>query len=382
MYQTVFFHTISRAVKTAARCTLALLPGIMSILLMLSPAHAATITITDMLDRTVSLDHPAQRIVLSEGRHILTLGLLDRDPTARLVAWGNDLQRYSPTTYQALIAKFPSAQKIPTVGSLSGGSFSMESVIAAKPDLVIFTLYGPKPDGLQKLDAAGIAYVFVDFFRQPLKNTAPSLRILGKLLGREDRANAFITFYEQHMATLAKDLEGVRRPSVLFHLNPDGKTCCFSAGQGNMTDFIAAAGGRNIGADVIPGAIGRLSLESILSRRPDFYLAGGGSTVALNGLKIGPSIKKSAATHSLASIMSTPGLSHLSAIQRRQAGGIWLFFFDNPLFFVGVEGIANMLHPDLQADISAKQTLQTLNDRFLAFPLTGTFWIKAEAGTS
>lgn len=349
-----------------------------------APGLSGPITVTDMLDREVTLPAVAGRVVLAEGRHILTLGLIDPDPVSRVVAWGNDLARYSPETFAALAARFPAARDMPEVGRVTGGSFSMESVIAAAPDVVIFTLYGPVPDGLEKLDAAGIPYVFVDFFRDPLENTVPSMLLLGRILGREAEARAFASFYESHMdavaARVGTQVETRARPSVFFHLNPDGADCCFTSGPGNMSDFIAAAGGHSIGADKVPGAIGRLNLEYVLARDPDFYLAGGGSTVAPNGLKIGPALPEAEARATLEQVMAAPGISALRAVRDGRAGGIWLFFFDNPLFFVGVEAMAGMLHPEAASDIDPARTLDELNARFLAFPLEGTFWVGAEPG--
>lgn len=341
------------------------------------PARAqAPITVTDMLGRQVTLAAPAKRIVLPEGRHILTLGLLDKDPLSLVVAWGDDLRRYAPQAFAALRARFPQAGTMPEIGRVSGGSFSLEAVIAAKPDLVVFTLYGPVPEGLSKLDDAKIPYVFVDFFREPLTKTVPSMRLLGRLLGREREAEAFVAYYEHHMGEVSRRVKEIgRRPEVFFHLNPDGKDCCLSTGTGNMTDFIAAAGGHSIGADRIPGAIGRLSLEYVLSRNPDFYLVGGGSTVAPNGLKVGPSVAPAEAQRSLAGLAGATGIASLEAVRQGRAAGIWLFFFDNPLFFVGVEAIARMLHPEPFADLDPDRTMAELNRRFLAFPLEGTFWV-------
>lgn len=337
--------------------------------------EASSITVTDMLDRTVTVPVPVKRIVLAESRHILTLALIDKEPISRIVAWGTDLKRYSPETFDALVQNFPKAASIPEVGGLTGGSFSMEAVIAAKPDLVIFTLYGPVPEGINKLDDAEIPYVFVDFFRKPLEKTVPSMLMLGKLLGREKEAEAFVSYYEQHMADVAARLENTDLPNVFFHLNPDGRDCCFSSGPGNMTDFISAAGGNSIGADKIPGAIGKLNLEYVLSRDPDFYLVGGGSTVALNGLKIGPEISRDQAETTMAQVMDAPGIANLRAVREHRAGGIWLFFFDNPLFFVGVEAMAKMFHPAEFADVDPDRTMAELNERFLAFPLEGSFWV-------
>lgn len=345
-----------------------------------APPAAGAITVTDMLERTVTLPAPAKRVVLSESRHILTLGLLDRQPLDWIVAWGDDLQRYSPETYAALRARFPQADAVPVVGRTTGGSFSIEAVIAARPDLVVFTLYGPPPAGLDRLDAAGIPYVFVDFFQKPLSKTVPSMRMLGQLLGREQQAEDFIAFYEQRMNDVAARVEKAgTQPRVLFHLNPNGKDCCFSSGVGNMSDFIAAAGGRNIGKDKIPGAIGKLNLEYVLAEQPDFYLAGGGSTVTQTGLRIGPDISAQEAGETFAHVLETPGISSLRAVKTGRAGGIWLFYFDNPLFFLGVEDMARMFHPEAFRDVEPQKTLTELNTRFLAFPLEGTFHVMPAA---
>ncbi|AWB07214.1 siderophore ABC transporter substrate-binding protein (plasmid) [Azospirillum humicireducens] len=343
-------------------------------------AGQSGIVVTDMLGRKVTLPSPAKRIVLPEGRHVLTLGLLDKDPLSFVVAWGNDFKRYSPATFEVLRTRFPKADSIPDVGGTTAGSFSMEATIAARPDLVIFTLYGPPPDGLDRLDAAGIPYVFVDFFQKPLTNIVPSMRMLGALLDREREAESFIAYYESHMAAVAARLAKTGGPKqVFFHLNPDGKDCCYTSGPGNMSDFIAAAGGHNIGADIVPGAIGKISLEYLLTHAPDFYLAGGGSAVALNGLKVGPGVTPDAARQTMATILKAPGIAKLAAVENGRAGGVWLFFFDTPLFFVGVEKIAAMLHPAAFADLDPDRTMAEINRTLLAFPLEGTFWVDAKS---
>lgn len=336
---------------------------------------AAPITVTDMLNRTVTLPAPAKRIVLAESRHIMTLALLEKDPLENIVAWGTDLQRYSPSTYEALTQRFPRAASIAAIGDLNTGTFSMEAAIAAKPDLVVFTLYGRIPDGLNKLDDAHIPYVFVDFFRKPLVNTVPSMLMLGQLLGHPQQAEAFARFYQQHMDNIAQRVaKQPTRPLVFFHLNPGGDDCCFTSGKGNMSDFIAAAGGKNLGAETLTNGIGKLNLEYVLAKKPDFYLAGGGSTVIRKGLMVGPDVSPQDSTRSLQAIVQMPALASLSAVRHQQVAGIWLFFFDNPLFFVGVEEMAKMFHPEAFADVDPANTLEALNQQFLAFPLRGTFW--------
>ncbi|MCL2892018.1 ABC transporter substrate-binding protein [Brenneria tiliae] len=338
-------------------------------------AAQTSITVIDMLQRKVSLPGPAKRIVLAESRHVLTLGLLGKDPASKVVGWGDDLQRYSPTTWQALVQQYPTAKNIPILGTTNAGTFSIEAAIAAKPDLVIFTLYGSIPQGLDKLDAAHIPYVFVDFFRQPLTNTVPSLRLLGKVLGQEQQTEHFIVFWQEHMDVIKQRLATIPdRTLVFFHLNPGSGDCCFTSGPGNMSDFIAAAGGHNLGADKLTAPIGQLNIEYILSRNPEFYLVGGGSTVSRNGLQVGPDTTPQQVTHSMRRLMQAPEIGALPAVITGRTGGIWLFFFDNPLYFIGVEAMAKMFHPVQFADIDPNATLQTLTQSYLSIPLPGTFW--------
>lgn len=344
--------------------------------LMLSASSSwATITVTDMLQRKVTLPSPAKRIVLGESRHIITLALLEKDPFKNLVGWGDDLQRYSPATWTAIKKQYPVADTLPVLGTMNSGTFSMEATIATKPDLVIFTLYGPAPPGLDALDAAHIPYVFVDFFRKPLVNTVPSLRVLGQLLGQEEQAEQVIAFWQQHMDEVTRRLANIStRPSVFFHLNPGKGNCCYTSGPSNMSDFIAVAGGHSIGADVLSAPVGQLSLEYVLSRNPDFYLMGGGSAVSRNGLQIGTGSDAAHVAQSSKRLLTTTEIASLPAVKAGHTGGVWLFFFDSPLYFIGIEAMAKMFHPSLFTDIDPEATLNTVTSTWLSVPLKGTFW--------
>lgn len=345
------------------------------VLLFGAPSAWSSITVTDMLQRKVTLPGPAQRLVLGESRHIMTLALLEKDPIHNLVGWGDDLQRYSPATWDAIKKQYPGASNIPVLGTMNSGTFSMEATIAAKPDLVIFTLYGPIPPDLAVLDAAHIPYVFVDFFRKPLVNTVPSLTLLGQVLGQEKQADQVIAFWQQHMDEVKTRLATVAdRPSVFFHLNPGKGDCCFTSGPGNMSDFIAAAGGHNIGADKLSAPIGKLNPEYVLSRNPDFYLMGGGSAVSRDGLQIGTGATPQQVAASSQRLLQAAQIAQLPAVKAGHAGGVWLFFFDSPLYFVGIEAMAKMFHPTLFADVNPDATLQTVKRQWLSVPLQGTFW--------
>lgn len=100
------------------------------------------ITITDMDGQKITLKQEPKRVVLQDGRDILTLALLDRDdPFSRVVAWNNNLKKSDPQTVTLLEKKWQEdMQKIPDMGFNDKGEVNTEVVIAQKPDVLIAQL--------------------------------------------------------------------------------------------------------------------------------------------------------------------------------------------------------------------------------------------------
>jgi iron complex transport system substrate-binding protein len=364
--------------------------GMLVMLVMLAAASAASaqpVTVTDVMGRTVTLPGPAKRMVLAQGRQLNALGLLHPDPLSLLAGWGADHQRQNPDAYARYRARFPQIDGIPTVGDgATEAGFSLEKTVALAPDLVILSasLAGTRRgsgDLVQRLEAAGITVAVVDFYLKPLTDTVPSLRILAKLIGREQQAEEFIRFYEARLARIAQRLEGTKRPSVFIHAHAGGPECCSTPGKGTFDDFITAAGGRNMSAPLLPGATGQISLEQLISSDPEVYVATGGTHMArLGGLVLGLGVPRETATASFAKLLAQPGLSTLSAVRNGRATAMWQLFNDTPLHVVAIEALAKWIHPGRFADLDPAATLAEAA-RFSAIPLDGTLWLDAsEAG--
>ncbi len=67
-------------IASPARRLAAGLLGLFALACLASPAPAAPVIVTDIAGRTVTLKAPAKRIVLAEGRQLVALALLDRNP--------------------------------------------------------------------------------------------------------------------------------------------------------------------------------------------------------------------------------------------------------------------------------------------------------------
>ncbi|MGW9329045.1 ABC transporter substrate-binding protein [Bosea sp. NPDC055594] len=363
-----------------------LIPILLALGMLAAPAAAEPVTVTDLAGRMVTLPGPAKRIVLAQGRQLNGLGLLHPDPISLLAGWGSDHKRQNPDAYARYAAKFPAIETVPTVGD--GGTqdgFSFEKAVSLAPDLVILsqslagTRRGPG-DLVARFEAAGITVAVVDFYLQPLRDTVPSLRVLGKLIGREEQAEAYIRFYEARRAVLASRVRDAERPSVFMHAHAGGFDCCQSPGKGTFDEFITLAGGRNIAASILPGATGQISLEQLLAADPAIYVATGGVHLARRGgLVLGLGISPEEGARSFATLLASPGISALSAVRNGRAYGLWQLFNDTPLHIVAIEALAKWIHPERFADLDPQATLNEISTRFSAIPLEGTLWIDGTA---
>ncbi|EFH11554.1 ABC transporter substrate-binding protein, partial [Teichococcus cervicalis] len=337
--------------------------------------------LTDLRGREVTLPRPARRLVLAQARHVLAMGLLHPDPVSLVVGWGDDLRGANPPDYAMLRARFPAADAIPLVArSGQNAGLSLEAILAAQPDAVLVsgsTLRGETETVLERLAAAGIPAVVIDFFSDPIRDTRRSMAILGQLLGLEARAAAFDRFYAARLERIAQRLGGLApeaRPRVLMHAHAGGTACCSSPGRGAFDSLIRFAGGHNLGADTLPGNVGQLSLEYILSQDPAVYVATGGPYGGRGGIPLGAGAEAAPARRALAEVLRREKLDILPAVRAGRAHAIWHGFNDTPAHIAMLEALARWFHPERCADLDPAATVAALNAGFLALPMQGAYW--------
>lgn len=354
------------------------------LLLLLSHAVAAR-QVVDITGANVTIpDHP-QRIILGESRMLYTLALLQPGyPAAHIVGWPADLAKYDAQSWQQYLQRFPQMAQIPQLGSGSIRELNAERVLQLQPDLVILPRLaktgGEEARFRQVMQQAGVPVITVDLRVDLLRNTLPSINILGAALNQPQRAQAFSAFYQQHMQRIQQRLaqrQGART-TVMLHLHLGRRdTCCTTAVNGNLGQLVAFAGGENIAAGTVKGVFGELNPEQALAAQPQVYIATGmadaqgeAKTVAL-----GPQVSAAQAQRSLQRVIAAqPLLSQLSAVRNGRAGALWHNFYLSPYHVVATEWIAKMLYPQLFADVDPQQTMQQLYQQFLPLDFSGTFW--------
>lgn len=343
-------------------------------------AGSASGPVTDLRDRPLAFATPAGKLSIDDGRYLIALSLIHPDPVSVLAAWSGDVNRISPEMYAAFVEKSPALATLPKTPS-SAADFDVEAVLAAGPNVAVVSLgSGPTDAQVSQLEAAGVTVAFIDFFTHPFENQARSLSLLGRLVGREEQASTYNAFRAERLkvisdrvATLTDD----QKPTVFLEAHAgNGPDCCNSVGRGNVGDYIAFVGGRNIGADVLNTASGKLNLEYVIDRDPTIYIATGGPHLErAGGFVVGPQYSADQSRASLRRVATRRGIANLTAVSTGRTHGLSHQLLNSPIDIVATEVLAKWIHPELFADLNPRATLDQINTRFLAVPYRGDYWI-------
>lgn len=371
--------------------TLRRLLGATALLALPTLALADPITVTDIAGREVTLDGPADRVILGEGRQIFFAAVLDgENPFERVVGWRDDLLQAAPESYALYAEKFPQIGDIPTFGGFKDGTFDIEQAVALDPDVMILNLEAKAATDEagyeEKLAKVGIPIVYVDFREKPFEHTAQSMQIIGALFGEDERAAEFNAFYEQQIARVTDVIAAqpdLERPLVFVErAGGYSEDCCMSFGNGNFGTFVELAGGENMAKPFIPGTFGTINAEQVIASDPDQIVVTGGNWEAYvpggAWIGVGPGADEAEARAKLAALMERPGFTGVKAVEEGKVHAIWHQFYNNPYSFVAVQQLAKWLHPDLFADLDPEATLQELHARFLPVDYHPGYWVSLD----
>lgn len=347
---------------------------------------AKPVTVRDITGRTVTLEKPAERIIIGEGRYLAWLGIFEREnPVKRVVGMLNDL--YHSPFRTALEQKFPEFKNIQHYGQQSADSVSAEKMLSLKPDLAIFGLHDHGPGArnrelIELLEKAGVKIVFIDFRMNPLKNTLPSLRMLAKVLGREAEGQAYIDYYQSKLDLISARLKTYKgkRPTAFLQAHPGRFQCCVGMADGMLGPYLEFVGAENISSKIAPGPTAVHTMEFLLSRNPDIWIGTASGTLAeyRNGkstIFLGPEVTEKQAIGSLKRATGSEAMQNLKAVKSGRAHGIWHSFYNSPFNIVAVAAFARWVHPNLFNDLSPESVMDEIYDKFLPLKINGIYTI-------
>lgn len=217
-------------------------------------AESTAVEVTDMTQRTVTLDAPATRVVAITAANVEVLYALGAGDT--LVGRGE----YCDYPTEAL--------DVPSVKS--GTDLNVEEILALEPDVVLMDTMGQTTEQVEALENAGVKVVMTK--EDGIEGVYTAIELIGKVVGKNDEAAALVadmknTFAEVTAAAKDADFAG---KTVYFEISPL-QWGLWTGGNGTFMDEIGQMLGlTNIFADVDGWA--SVSEEQVLERNPDFIV--------------------------------------------------------------------------------------------------------------
>lgn len=214
----------------------------------------AEIVVTDDLGRKVVLEKPARRIVA------LAPHIVENLYSAGAGDWLVGAVDY---------CDYPeAAKKIPRVGAIS--AYSLEAIVALKPDLVVMWNSGLGGKVLPKFLELGLTVYAND--PQTLDDIPRSLRDFGVLAGAPEQGEKAAAEFSARLQKLRQNHSARQPLSVLYQVwNQPLQTL---NNDHIISDIIQLCGGTNAFGDAASIAP-IISIESVITRNPDLILASG-----------------------------------------------------------------------------------------------------------
>ncbi|MCI5073554.1 ABC transporter substrate-binding protein [Oricola sp.] len=238
-----------------------------------SAVQADPVTTTDLNGRTVTLDKPAERIVMIPIPSSSTVIALD-GTTDHLVGM-HPLSKSA--IEEAILGEFfPDAKDIASdiiaSGGSSGFSPNVEAIAALRPDLVV--QWGHQgEDIVAPLTNAGLTTALIQYGTE--EKARDIIKLLGTLIGKPEKLDEIIAWRDDTTAKIEAGLEGLSdedKPSVLYLLR--AQTELRASGTGSYNDFyINLAGGKNAAAEL--QGLKPVNAEQVAAWNPDVILLNG-----------------------------------------------------------------------------------------------------------
>ncbi len=245
----------------------------------LEASNGETVTVTDMGKRSVTVPLAPKRIIcLSSGtlRLICYLQATDR------VVGVEDFEKTRPYARPYIIAN-PELTKLPRIGPGGPGSINkepdLEAVLNVKPDVIFISYMEPRnADELQKKLGIPVVILTHGRFASFDELVYGSLRVAGKILNKEKRAEEVIDFVENKrldLGTRSKGFDESQKPSVYVGGVGYKGVQGIESSDASFTP-IEWVGGRNIAKEVSKGEHLFIDKEKLLSLNPSIIFIDGG----------------------------------------------------------------------------------------------------------
>ena len=161
-------------------------------------AFAEVKVLKDVLGREVKVDLPAKRIALGfYYTDFIAVGgvkALDNVVGFSKAVWTD----WTPASWEVYSKAVPRLNKLADFGEAEVGTFSVEKVLALKPDLLILAAWQWQllEFDLEPVIEANIPIIILDYNRETLERHLLSTKLLGEITGEKKKAAELAKWYE------------------------------------------------------------------------------------------------------------------------------------------------------------------------------------------
>ena len=211
-----------------------------------------TVTVTDMTGREVTVELPITRVVALQPADCEILYAIGAGDTVV----GRGTYCDSP----AEVLDVPSVQ--------SGYDTNTEQIIDLEPQVLFMSTMAQSEEQIQSLEDAGVRVIVSE--TTDIQGVYSAIEMIGKVMGKEDNADALIEEMKTCFADLAEKAAGNEGKTVYFEVSPL-EYGLWTAGKGTFMNEIAEIVGLKNCFDDVDGWAA-ISEEQVLERNPDYIV--------------------------------------------------------------------------------------------------------------
>lgn len=314
-----------------------------------TPSAAQTRTVTDAAGNVVEVPADISKIAVTPLPWSSVIFAID-GTSERMVS-------INPGAVKAVYSGKFLEQLDPDYGSIDttsiGSDFSINMEEMMERGVQAVVIWDYQTDEAEQLKELGIAPIMVK--NETLEELQASLRAMGQLLGKEERAQAFIDLYSKtydYIKSFSDQVAAADKPKVLYLRNSELK---IQGSDNQMVEALELAGANNVAADV-----SSITMEEILEIDPDIILLSWFDSFTPADL--------------YNNAIDGQDWSHVSAVVNKQVykTPIGIYRWDAP----GVETplmmmwLARLIQPEIFAEIDMEKELRDFMSELFQYELT------------
>jgi iron complex transport system substrate-binding protein len=344
---------ITILLATLLLCCFFLIPVSASTVMKINSENTDSLTVLDSMGREVTIKEPVESIAIIDA-------LPQVASTIQAIGGYNKIIAVDDTTSVEKVPS-PDGKNITSIGNSENPD--LEKLISLKPDLVLVGLYATE-EKIKKLEDAGLNVLAVSLFPtvdEGFLPTQENTKILGKIIGKEDKANEFVNWRDQYLNEIkekASNLSDSDRPLTMYTYKWDNSKIYGSGSKNRFHYLLNFIGAKDINSDV-NSDWAEVDLEHLIKSNPSYLIFEEMSHNSGYGMT-----NSSTMAEDIKSLGALPGLDSVDAVKNNHVYGLPVDLMTGDTWLASIY-LAPVIHPELFGDLNPGEIHKEYAEKFL-----------------